>query len=292
MDEKRITLGVVAISRNEERDIVGFLGHLLPWVDEIIIVDDDSTDETRKIIKSAGEKVMLIEHQLSESGGFSEQRNIGIEASRADWILNMDIDERVTPVLAKEMLAAISTPDLNGFRYKRLNFFVHRPMKAGEWSSWNHPQLARRGFHQFADRLHERCIIKGEPESIGQLNALMWHLNDESYRERIGKSSKYSLVEAEYLLGTGKKISSMDIFIKPIIKFIKEYLFKRGMIDGVPGLIAALHSADAVFRSYALAWDEQNHIPREQLENKVRLMWDQGNLQHVLDQKAVFLHGE
>jgi glycosyltransferase involved in cell wall biosynthesis len=281
----KFTLGIVAISRNEERDLPGFLGHLLPWVDEIVIVDDGSTDKTKEIIQRAGNKVKLIEHAMSTSGGFAEQRNIGITACQADWILNMDIDERVTPELAQEILARISSTDLNGFRYRRLNFFFQRPMKAGGWEGWNRAQLARRGNHSYVNRLHERCVIQGEPESVGQLKGVMWHLNDENYKERMAKSFKYSLAEAERVLEKGKNISWITIITRPVFEFIKKYFLKLGMLDGIPGLIAAMHSADAVFRAHALAWDEQNQTSREKLEETIRLMWSQQNVRETQFQR-------
>jgi glycosyltransferase involved in cell wall biosynthesis len=282
MAEKSVTLGVVAISRNEERDLPGFLRHLISWVDEIVIVDDLSTDKTVELIKSAGSKVRLIQHPMSADGGFAEQRNIGITACQADWVLNMDIDERVTPSLAKEMLAAIAHTELNGFKYSRLNFFLHRPMQTWGWTNWNRPQLARNGCHIFVNRLHERCVIQGEPASVGQLKEIMWHLNDESYQERIHKSVKYASVEAQQLLAGKQRISPVTIFAKPIFEFIKDYVLKFGFRGGVPGLIAAMHSADAVFRAHAVAWDEQNRIPREQLEESIHLLWSQQGAEEIL----------
>src|SRR2546428_14092308 len=96
----RPTLGVVAISHNEETDMPGFLEHLLPWVDEIVIVDDGSTDETIQIARAAGPKVKIISSPRQPGEYYSHQRNKGIDAATSDWLLHMDIVERVTPELA------------------------------------------------------------------------------------------------------------------------------------------------------------------------------------------------
>jgi len=268
-----VTISVVAISYNEEVDLPGFLAHLLPWVHEIIIVDDGSTDRTISIAEAANEKVKLIRHKMTEEGGFAEQRNQGIAAATGDWVLNMDIDERVTPQLAVEISRAIQHTQYHAFRYHRLNFFLHRPMKQGGWNSWNNPQLARRGFHRYVNKIHERCAVEGEPEFIAQLNSVMWHLNDDSYGERMRKSFQYCKLEADKLCEQHKQVSWGDIAFRPLMEFAKQYLYKRGFVDGVPGLIAALHSASAIFRAYALAWDRQNRISRAQLEKKLQSQW-------------------
>ena len=251
----------------------GFLEHLLPWVDEIVIVDDGSTDRTVDMARKAGRKVKVIEHRMVPEKGFSGQRNVGLREAESDWILHMDIDERVTPVLAQEIRQAIPGTQKNAFQYHRLNFFLHRPMKAGGWQEWNRPQLARNGRHHFVNVIHERCVIEGEPDSVGQLKSSMWHLNDESYGERMEKSFRYCQAEAEIIIGNGKQLSRWDVVCAPIWEFTKKYLLKTGFRDGVPGLIAAVHSGCAVFRAQALAWDSQNRIERTELERAINTQW-------------------
>ncbi|MCP3955992.1 MAG: glycosyltransferase family 2 protein [Desulfobacterales bacterium] len=159
------TLGVVAICKNEEKDLSAFIEHLLPWVDEIVIVDDGSIDSSRDIIRAAGAKVHLVEHTMDQETGFSGLRNIGIDraTATADWLLHMDIDERVPPAFAAEIRANICHTRRNGFKYRRLNYFLHREMRGGGWQEWNKCQLARKGKHSFQNKAHEVCVIDGDP---------------------------------------------------------------------------------------------------------------------------------
>lgn len=272
----RATLGVVAISYNEERDLPGFLANLLKWVDEIVIVDDGSTDRTAEIAAAAGSKVTFISHQRTTEEGFAGQRNRGLAASNCDWVLNMDIDERVSAELQHEILTTLPQSQLNAYRYRRLNYFLHRPMQGGGWDSWNHPQLARRTDHQYVGAVHEQCIVAGAPESIGQLKSIMYHLNDEGYAERMRKSMQYCQLEADKMLQTTANASAARILMAPFFTFVKNYFLKRGFRDGVPGLIAAMHAGCAHFRAYALVWDEQNRIPREQLECEIQTNMKEG----------------
>lgn len=268
----RPTLAAVAISRNEEQDMPRFLEHLLPWVNEIVIVDDGSQDRTQEIVRAAGPKVKLVEQSMGEAG-FAGQRNAGIAAATADWLLHMDIDERVTPELASEILTAIANPDYNGYRYRRLNFFLNRPMKGSGLQKWNHCHLARRGRHHFKNVLHEICVVEGSPQSIGQLQSQMWHLNDASYSERLDKSRRYCQGFAERLLANGYRVRWYDPLLRPTLTLASMYLRYAAYRDGIPGLIFSLHCASSIFRSYAFAWDVQNSLPRQQLEIELARHW-------------------
>lgn len=268
-DRSPPSLAAVAICKNEERNLPGLIGNLINWVDEIVIVDDGSTDRSREITEAAGDKVTFIDHPMSQEDGYAGQRNVGIASASADWLLHMDCDERVTPELADEIRKAIHATDLCGFRYRRLNYFLHRPMRYGGWASWNRPQLARRGHHRFEGRLHESCEIAGGAAKTGQLSGLMKHLNEENFEERLHKSARYVEMTAQKYATDGTTVSGAKIFRRTIREFAKKYLLQKGFLDGTPGLISALHSATAEFRAQALVWDRQHAIQRAEIETEL-----------------------
>ena len=263
------TLGVCVICKNEEQDLPAFLTHLLPWVNEIIIVDDGSTDASRQIIREAGPKVKLIEMPMDPETGFAGLRNRGIEASSTDWILHTDVDERVPSALAREILSMISNQEYRAYRYRRLNFFLHRAMKGGGFQDWNKPQLARRGSHTFRNLVHEECVIEGGETFIGQLNEMIWHLNDDSYNERMHKSVRYCQEQARRLKMRDFKMRWWHLLLLPLLEFLRKYVIRHGYRDGMPGWLFALHSSTAMFKACAVVWDEQNHISRQDLEQQV-----------------------
>ena len=266
---KAPTLGVCTICKNEEDDLPAFIDHLLSWVDEIIIVDDGSTDGSCEIIRAAGSKVKLIEQAMEPSTGFAGLRNRGIEEARSDWLLHTDVDERVPQALAQEILEAIKSDKYRAYRYQRLNFFLHRAMKGGGWQDWNKPQLARRGFHSFKNVVHEECVIEGGDTYIGQLSEMIWHLNDDSYKERMFKSVNYCQEQARRLKGRGFKIRWWHLPLLPFLEFLRKFIKRHGYRDGVPGFMFALHSSTAMFKACSLVWDEQNMIPRSDIEEKI-----------------------
>lgn len=263
------TLGVVAISYNEERDLPGFISNLQSWVDEIVIVDDGSTDSTEELAKAAGAKVNFIISPREDKEYFSHQRNKGIDAAKSDWLLHMDIDERVTPELAKEILESIQNNGMDAYRYWRLNFFLHRPMKGGGWQDWNLVHLARRDVFHFGGMFHEDCIVDAPPERIGQLKSLIWHLNDDSYLERMQKSNLYCLEQARILKDSGRRIRWWHLLLLPAVEFLKKFFKKKGYRDGTLGLMFALHTASAKFKACALVWDEQNPVSRQSVEEQL-----------------------
>ncbi|XCN74213.1 MAG: glycosyltransferase family 2 protein [Candidatus Electrothrix aestuarii] len=271
------TLGVVAISYNEEQNLPVFIEHLLPWVNEIVIIDDGSSDRTAEIAMKGGSKVNFLASPRNEGEYFSDQRNKGIAASTSHWLLHMDIDERVTPALADEIKTVIQNSEKDAYRFRRLNFFLHRPMRGGGLQGWNLIHLSRRDILKFGGMYHEECIVQASSERIGQLNAQMWHLNEDSYEKRMSKSLLYCTELSSKISKKTCKIHWYSFFIRPFIEFVKQFIFKHGYRDGIPGLIWALHAADATFRSYALAWDQQYHISRQEIESIFSESWKEYN---------------
>lgn len=271
--ETRQTLGVVAISYNEEEDIVGFLDHLVGWVDEIVIVDDGSTDQTEALCSATGPKVKFLRTPRSEGQYFSDQRNKGIDHAQSDWLLHMDIDERVTPLLSDEILHAIASPNHDGYRFRRLNHFMHRPMHGGGWQDWNLIHLARRDLFRFGGMFHESCHLDAPDDRVGQLRNRMVHFNEHNYEKRLRKSDVYLEEVVKHIEDRGKPVTGSQIAWAPLKEFLKKYIYKKGFRDGTPGLISALHSVSAVFRAHALVWDRQNRIPRQELEKALAAEW-------------------
>lgn len=275
MKKKRPTIGVVAISFNEERDMPGFLANLLPWVDEIVIVDDGSSDKTAELALAAGNKVNFIVSPRNKGEYYADQRNKGIDVAKSDWLLHLDIDERATAALADEIIAVMGSDQFEACRFRRRNYFLNRAMNGGGWADWNQVHLAKRDVLKFGGMYHETIELFCPVDKVKQLSGKMLHINDETYAERLQKSSTY---QAEVMARVREKegrVGVRNIIWSFAREFLVKYIAKRGIRDGIPGLIWTFHAAGAAFRARALVWDEQNRISREDLEKELREKWHQ-----------------
>jgi glycosyltransferase involved in cell wall biosynthesis len=270
--ERKVSLGVVAISYNEERDLPGFLANLTPWVDEIVIVDDGSTDRTAEIARGHPKLNFLVSPR-NKGEYYAQQRNKGIDAAKSEWLLHMDIDERVAPQLAHEILTAIQENQFDCFKYRRNNYFLHRPMKGGGWADWNLVHLAKKEVFRFSGMYHE-TIELAPGAKVGQLKEKMIHFNDESYSERLRKSLNYQQEAAQYIRSTGKRISALQLIWSFLREFLVKYFYKKGFKDKTAGLLSAMHSASAAYKANAIVWDEQHKITRSTLEKNIQQAWE------------------
>ena len=268
-----IKISAVAICKNEEVDLPGFLSCLQPWVSEIVIVDDGSTDRTLEILDRAGEKVKVVHRTLDEEGGFSAQRNAGIEAATGEWLLHLDIDERITPELAEEIQNVVSDTTKNGFKYRRLNYFLHHPMRYGGWQFWNRPQFARKGRHHFINAIHEECVIEGGEDKIGQLDNPVHHFIDDGYVERVKKNMQYMQLSGKQILARGIKVSWYHLLLHPLYRSLQSYFLHQGWREGTRGFLFAIYIFSSTFNWWAFAWEKQNRISRESLEEKMARLW-------------------
>lgn len=249
-------LSVVILTKNEEANIAACLD-TVKWADEIIIVDDVSQDNTVKIAKKYTNKIII--NPLN--GDFTKQRNIGIDNSSGDWILQMDQDERVTPELKDKITEILNKgTDFAAFRFGRINNFCGKFLKFGGTAAHRPLRLFRRGKARFSvseARMDEELEVDG---SIGEIDAYMEHYNFPDIDSYVVRQNFYSTLEAKALF---KKIGIIpekdlrrELIFGPVKLFFKMYIKRKGFKDGIHGLIFAVLSAWRRFLIYAKYWEQ------------------------------------
>lgn len=227
-------VSVVILAKNEEEAIKDCL-ESVAWADEKIVIDDFSEDKTAEIAKKLGATVY--KHPLQND--FAQQRNFGLDKANGDWVLFLDADERVSHSLQYEINTAIhdSLNIIQGYYLKRLDTMWGKQLTHGEIGSIMLLRLARKNSGRWKGKVHEVWEVKGKKDKLA--NPLD-HFPHQSIRDFLREINYYSTLRAQELHKKKKKSNSFQIVAFPVGKFISNYLFRLGFLDGIPGLLIAV----------------------------------------------------
>lgn len=250
MNGKRATISVAMIARNEEDNLPRTLASVR-WVDEIVVVDSGSIDRTPEIARSFGAK-----HSFNRDfRGHSEQKNVAIDQCTSDWILLLDADEALSPELAGEIRKTLEAPQCEAYWIPRLNLFLDRWMRHGGL----YPDKKLRLFKRGSARVEEGAGPHGTPQYAGPKGTLkndLLHYAYPSLDLYMEHMNRYSSEITEALL---KKHGYAGLFWKslafPLAAFLKNYVLRRGFLDGHAGLLFHLNHSVYVHWKYAKAWE-------------------------------------
>lgn len=216
----------------------------LSFADQILVIDDLSTDNTKQIAEACGAKVIT----RAMNGDFGAQRRFAIEASGGEWILFVDSDEVVTPPLADEIRLAVQQ-EQRAYAIRRKNQFAHYEISHGSMRSDKVLRLYPKDGLLVEGRVHERVI---SPYPTSELRHVMLHYPYRDWSAMIHKLDAYTEYLAKQQVEKGKKTSFLSgVLLKPTWAFVKVYLFNRGFLDGKMGLMFAVHHAYYTFMKYA-----------------------------------------
>jgi glycosyltransferase involved in cell wall biosynthesis len=252
----RLPITVVIPTLNEGAQIAQAVASL-GWVDEVIVIDGGSTDETVNAARSAGALVLVVVGQT-----IAGQRNAGIEAARNQWILALDADERVTPQLRVELgqVVAGSNPTHAAYRMKFRNHYLGRELKHGPWGRDWHVRLFSRDRRYVCNRVHEHLEAI---EDIGTLTGPILHFPYRDLTHHITKVVKYARWGAEDLHARGRTAGVWELTARPAWRFLRDYFVFAGWRDGSVGFVASAVSSFAAFLKYAFLF-ARSHPPRDE----------------------------
>lgn len=244
----------VILTHNSEKTIGNTLGSL-SFCDEIIIVDDISTDSTRTIAHTY--KARVYERVLDDD--FAAQRNFGLEKAKGEWVLFVDSDEVVPLELAREIETVISASDtkISGYFISRQDYFGGRGLHHGETSHVTLLRLAKKHAGLWVEPVHEIWNVRGE---TAKLNNPIHHLPHNDVAQFLAKINRYSSIRAKFLYQNGIRSSIFAIILYPHAKFIVNYIGKRGFLDGMEGMIMAVMMSFHSFLVRAKLWTLDHRI--------------------------------
>jgi glycosyltransferase involved in cell wall biosynthesis len=238
-------LSVIVITRNEESCIARCL-RSVDFADEIIVVDNNSTDRTREIAGKLGAKVLL----TLDWPGFGVQKNRALAAATGDWILSLDADEWIEPPLSAEIKATIANPrGYDGFEIPRRSRFCGQIVRHGGWSPGLVLRLFRRGSGRFSDdTVHEKAVINGK---VARLSQSMEHDSIVDLADAHDKIGRYAEASAARLLAEGKRSSIGKAVSRSVWAYVHCYVFRLGFLDGSTGAMVAAYSASYTYQKWA-----------------------------------------
>lgn len=233
---------------NEEHNIEECIRSVL-WADEILIVDSFSTDRTLEIARQFTDRIVQREYGYSAS-----QKNWGIPQASHEWVLLVDSDERVTPELREEITSLLQGKPLHdGYWIDRNNNLFGKPIHFSGWGRDNVLRLFRRDVSRYEDkRVHAEIQLQNTGKLKGRLN----HYTIRSITGWVAKINCYSSWKAEDKFRKGSRFPLLQVYLRPPLRFLKDYVFRLGVLDGWRGLMIA---GMAAFGEFVMASKLQEH---------------------------------
>lgn len=240
------SISATVITFNEERNIGRCLESLAGVADEIIVVDSFSTDRTEEICARHG--VRFFKHPFA---GYTDQKNIAIEKASNRWILSLDADEALSEELKESILKVKESPEADAYEFNRLTNYCGKWIRHGSWYPDRKVRLIDRSKGKWTGgSLHEQLL----PDPNAKLKHLpgdLLHYSYYSIEDHISQVNKFTTIGARNAFEKGKKPGWFDFLIKPLFKFVRDYIFKGGFRDGYYGFVIARISAHATYLKYA-----------------------------------------
>lgn len=248
-----MSISGIIIAKNEEKMIKDCLVSL-KFCDELIVIDNESSDKTSEIGKSYGARIIKV-----NSKDFSRLRNEGLESASSDWVLYVDADERVTPELVssiKQQVLSARGAGIMAFKIKRRNFYYGN-------HEWPYIEKTIRLFRKdklrgWRGKIHESPVIDGEVE---ELDGFLLHYAHRDLTQMLNKTIEWSEVEADERFKNNHPKMSWWRFPRVMIgAFYVSYIGQKGYKAGTVGIIESIYQAFSVFITYAKLWEKQDKL--------------------------------
>ncbi|MCP5046453.1 MAG: glycosyltransferase family 2 protein [bacterium] len=242
-------LSVVIITFNEEDRLEDALKSCRDIADEIVVVDSFSTDKTLEIAAQYNAKIY--KHEFSDYGS---QKNIAMDKAQFPWILNLDADERVSDTLNEEILKLKPLPDnqihADGFTINRKTSYLGRWITHSGWYPDRKLRLFKKDKSRWHGRIHEGLKLEGITK---RMEGDILHFTYRDITDHINRLNRYSRMQAEDIVNKNKKALYLRTLLLPPVTFIRFYIWKLGILDGLPGFVIALVSSWGTAMKYLKA---------------------------------------
>ena len=239
----------VTIITLDEAEHIGAAIDSAAWADEIVLVDSGSRDGTADIARARG--VRVVEREWT---GYVDQKNYAAGLASHDWIFSLDADERIPPALAAEIRSLLSAePARRGYRVPRVTFHLGRWFRTTDF----YPDFQTRLYDRRAARwrgtyVHESVSVDGP---VGELRHELEHYSFRDLRDQLDRINHYSTLAARQMHEEGRRADLLTLVGHPPAAFLRNYVLRRGFLDGTAGFVLSAVNAYSVFLKFAKLWE-------------------------------------
>lgn len=245
----KINLTAVILTKNESQNIRDCIDSVNDLVNEIIVVDDFSEDDTVKIAESCGAKVLL---KKMDNEGI--HRNWAYAQAKNEWVLSLDADERTTSELKEEIrVIQLDSCEFSAFTIPRRNHIGGYWLKhGGQYPAAQLKLFSKSKFKYEEVMVHPRAFLDGK---CVHLKKDIIHYSYRDFADFLSKLNRQTTLEAEKWIYTGRKMSFGHALWRTIDRFFRKFLGKKGYLDGFMGFMLAVFDSIYQITSYAKYWE-------------------------------------
>jgi len=259
----KLPLSVYMITFNNGATIERALKSVSGWADEVIVVDSHSTDGAQGIIQRYTERLLQFDTQ-----DLREKYQYAQDQCTNQWVLFIDADEWLTHDIKEEISSIIQGQSLyDGFIVNRRNMYLGREIRYGGWYPDREIRLYRKEKGRWEGGIHAKITINGK---IGTLKNYYMHTPYADTAHQIRTIDRYSEAYAEDLRSSGRRFHLYNMITRPLYRFFRDYILKRGFLDGIPGLIIVASTMYYVFMKHAKLWEIEMKERKKSSEFGVR----------------------
>jgi glycosyltransferase involved in cell wall biosynthesis len=238
-------ISAVIITLNEEKNIGRCLDSVNAVADEVLVVDSFSTDKTEEICINKGAK--FVQNEFID---YLSQHIFADQLAENDFILTLDADEALSEELQQSIIKVKENGNSDGYILNRLTNYCGKWIKHSGWYPDYNLRLYDKTKGKWAGKyVHEKFEIN-PGSTTEKLKGDIHHYSYYSIEEHILQANKFSTLGSKALIDKNKKVNFLMLLIKPIAKFIRNYILRLGFLDGFYGFVICQITANETYLKY------------------------------------------
>lgn len=251
----KIKISAVVNTRNEAENIFDCLKNL-KFCDEIVVVDMESTDNTKEIAKEFTDRI----YDHKAVGYVEPARNFAINKAVGEWILIIDADERAPKTLGAKLIEIADKNEVDFVRIPRKNLVFGQWLQHSRWWPDYNIRFFKKGSVEWQDEIHSVPVTYGTGINLADDPGMaLEHHHYDSVDEYFTRALRYSGQQAKELIDSGYKFDPADLVTKPIGEFLSRFFAGEGYKDGLHGLVMALLQFFSILLVYLKVWQSEGH---------------------------------